>query len=58
MKKISIFLLLGSFSTLSLANGNFNLRIGGDIHSKMDSLGVYSNGETEDYGYEIYKANN
>lgn len=53
MKKISIFLLLGSFSTLSLANGNFNLKIGGDIHSKTDSLGVYSNGETEDYGYEV-----
>ncbi len=52
MNKISIFLLLGCLSTLSLANGNFNLRIGGDINSKIDSLGNYSNGETEDYGYE------
>lgn len=53
MKKISIFMLLGSLSTLSLASGSFNLRVGGDVHSKVDSLGVYSNGDTEDYGYEV-----
>lgn len=53
MNKISMFLLLGSLSTLSLANGNFDLRVGGDIHSKVNSLGVYSSGNTEDYGYEI-----
>lgn len=53
MNKISIFLLLGSLSTLSLADGNFNLRVGGDVHSKVDSLGVYSGGDTEDFGYEV-----
>lgn len=53
MNKISIFLLLGSLSTLSLADGNFNLRVGGDVYSKVDSLGVYSGGDTEDFGYEV-----
>lgn len=53
MKKMTMFLLFGSLSTLSLGNGGFNLRVGGDIYSKIDSLGVYSNGDTEEYGYEI-----
>lgn len=53
MNKISTFLLLGSLSTLSLADRNLNLRVGADIHSKFDSLGVYSSGDTEDYGYEV-----
>ncbi|MBC2856993.1 outer membrane beta-barrel protein [Cetobacterium sp. 2A] len=53
MKKISIFLLLGTLSTLSLAAGNLNVRVGGDVKSKIGSLGSYSDGDTEDYGYEI-----
>lgn len=53
MSKLSLFLLLGSLSTLSLANGSFNFRAGGDIYSRTSSLGIYSNGDTEDYGYEI-----
>lgn len=53
MKRRSIVLLLSGLSTLALANGNFNLRVGADIHSKVDSLGKYSSGSTEDYGYEV-----
>lgn len=53
MNKISIFLLLSSLSTLSLSNGNFNFRVGGDLNSKVDSLGIYSDGSTENYGYEV-----
>lgn len=53
MNKTLVFLLLGSLSTLSLANGNLNIRVGGDVHSKVDSLGIYSSGDTEDYGYEV-----
>lgn len=52
MKMIKILLLLGSLNTIALAN-NINIRVGGDLTTKTDSLGLYSNGNTEDYGYEI-----
>lgn len=48
-----IALLTVSSVTFSLENGNINFRVGGDIHSKVSNIGNYSNGDTEDYGYEV-----
>ena len=60
MKKIIGLLLVGTLSSISLGenlNGidknSFNLRVGGDLNTKVSSIGKYSESSTEDYGYEI-----
>lgn len=60
MKKVIGLLLLGALSSISFGENldgfdknSFNLRVGGDISTKVSSVGKYSESSTEDYGYEV-----
>nr|WP_307776324.1 hypothetical protein [uncultured Cetobacterium sp.] len=51
--KNKFVLLFMIVSGLSFADDGFSIRIGGDITSKTNSMDNYTDGNTEDFGYEI-----
>lgn len=52
--KNKLILFFITLSTLSYSSDDgLSIRIGGDVTSKTDSMGKYTDGNTEDFGYEI-----